>query len=364
MEESRGSKRRLVIVGGGIAGALLAKNMQFDADVFLVDPKEYFEIPWAELRSKVEPTFADRSIINHNDYFTNGRLVTSSAVSVTESEILTKEGRVIAYDYLVLATGHESSAPRTRNDRLEQFVEENQKIKSSNSILIIGGGPTGVELAAEIAVDFPQKKVTLVHGGPRLLQFVGPKASAKTLNWLTSKGVDVLLDQTIDSAGLSEEAKEFKTSAGETIHADCYFICIGRPLGSSWLRESFLKDCMDRQGRLIVDDSLRVMGKKNIFAIGDITDVAEIKQGFFAQKHAIIVAKNLRLLMKGMSEASLHKYKPGTAMAIVSLGRKEAVAHLPVITTIGCVPGKIKSKDLFVGKTRKQLGVEPRGGGT
>ena len=47
--------------------------------------------------------------------------------------------------------------------------------------------PTGVELAAEIAVDFPEKKVVLVHDGPRLLEFIGPKASNKTLGWLKTK---------------------------------------------------------------------------------------------------------------------------------------------------------------------------------
>uniref|UniRef100_A0A1D1Z243 Apoptosis-inducing factor B n=2 Tax=Anthurium amnicola TaxID=1678845 RepID=A0A1D1Z243_9ARAE len=357
MEEAGRGRRRLVVVGGGVAGALLAKTMQFDADVYLIDPKEYFEIPWADLRAKVEPSFAERSTINHTDYLTNGRLVTSSAIGVTERDVLTKEGRLIAYDYLVIATGHNNSSPVIRRDRLEQFLQVSQKIKSSNSILIIGGGPTGVELAAEIAVDFPMKKVTLVHSGSRLLQFIGPKASDKAQNWLTSKGVDVILGQFVDMDASSEADKVFKTSAGETVNADCYFDCTGKPVGSSWLRETFLKDCIDKRGRLTVDESLRVTGKRNIFAIGDITDVNEIKQGFLAQRHALVVAKNLKLLMRGTSDARLHKYKPGSVMAIVSLGRKEAVAHFPILTTIGCIPGMIKSKDLFVGKTRKQLGV-------
>lgn len=53
-------------------------------------------------------------------------------------------------------------------------------------------------------------------------------------------------------------------------------------------------------------------------------------------------------------------YKPGSAIALVSLGRKEAVAQFPLVTVIGCVPGRIKSGDLFVGKTRKQLGLNPQ----
>ncbi|KAL1807909.1 hypothetical protein ACET3Z_024899 [Daucus carota] len=84
--------------------------------------KEYFEIPWADLRAMVEPSFAERSVIY-----------------------------------------------------------QMEKIKSSQSILIVGGGPTGVELAGEIAVYFPERKVTLVHNGPRLMEMLGAKAAKKTL---------------------------------------------------------------------------------------------------------------------------------------------------------------------------------------
>lgn len=56
-------------------------------------------------------------------------------------------------------------------------MTDNEKIKGAKSILIVGGGPTGVELAGEIAFDYPEKDVTLVHNGYRLLEFIGPKAS-------------------------------------------------------------------------------------------------------------------------------------------------------------------------------------------
>lgn len=135
----------------------------------------------------------------------------------------------------------------------------------------MGGGPTGVELAGEIAVDFPEKKVTLVHRGSRLLDFVGPKASKKALDWLVSKRVEVVLEQSVDLDGVSDGV--YKTSKGETVKADCHFACIGKPLGSSWLQETFLKDGLDERRRLMVDEYLRVNGHKYVFAIGDITDV-------------------------------------------------------------------------------------------
>lgn len=63
--------------------------------------------------------------------------------------------------------------------------------------------------------------------------------------------------------------------------------------------------------------------------------------------------------MTGKEESKMASYKTGAAMALVSLGRKEGVAQFPFATISGCIPGAIKSGDLFVGKTRKQLGLKP-----
>jgi len=156
---------------------------------------------------------------------------------------------------------------------LKYLVAEHEKIKSSESILIVGGGPSGVELAAEIAVDFPEKKVTIVHNGPRLLEFVGQKAADKALDWMKSKRVEVILNQRVDLSSASDGSKTYRTSGGETIHADCHFLCTGKPLSSEWLKGTVLKDNLDGKGRLMVDEYLRVKGRKNVFAIGDITDV-------------------------------------------------------------------------------------------
>ena len=83
--------------------------------------KEYLEIPWASLRAMVEPSFGERSVINHRDYLSNCRVVTSRAINVTDTEVLTAEGRTLVYDYLVIATGHLYSVPKTRTERLSQF---------------------------------------------------------------------------------------------------------------------------------------------------------------------------------------------------------------------------------------------------
>ncbi|KAL8057900.1 hypothetical protein ABFX02_04G213600 [Erythranthe guttata] len=358
--ELAGVWKRVVVVGGGVAGSLIAKSLQFHADVTLIDPKEYFEIPWASLRSMVEPSFAERSLIYHKDYLTNGRLVVSKAISISNSQVLTAEGRLFTFEYLVIATGHNDDFPKTRSERLKEFKIEHEEIRAANTVLIVGGGPTGVELAAEIAVDFPEKRVILVHSGSRLLEFIGPKAANRTLDWLKSKRVEVKLQCSVDLNESSYETKTYVTSSGETIKADCLFVCTGKPTGSAWLKETAFKDSLDSFGRLKVDENFRVKGHTNVFAVGDITDVKESKQGYLAQKHALMAAKNLKVLMSGEKETKMASYKPQPIKVIVSLGRRDAAAQYPWTTLIGRVPGLIKSKDLFVGKTRKQLGLDAR----
>ncbi|KAF8641911.1 hypothetical protein HU200_067621 [Digitaria exilis] len=361
----RSTGDRVVIVGGGIAGALLAKTLQNHADVVLIDPKEYFEIPWANLRAKVDPAAVERTVVPHTDYLTHAKVVTASAVGIDDSVVLTSIGRAVAYDFLVIATGRTCTRPQKQSDRLEMFQRDKDRIDGAASVLVVGGGPIGVELAAEIVMTCPDKRVTVVHGGPRLLKVMGPRASAKALEWLRSKNVTVLLDQTVDLTGASpdgsDETRSFTTSAGETVEADCHFVCTGRPVASGWLKGSFIEEHTDEEGHIKVDDHLRVGGLKNVFAVGDITDVPEAKQGHLAQRQAMVVSRNLRLLVKGgaCKEEKLHRYKPCPKAPItVTLGRRDALAELPFMTLIGHIPGAVKPRDLFISRTRRMMGLK------
>ncbi|KAF0918001.1 hypothetical protein E2562_021696 [Oryza meyeriana var. granulata] len=313
----------------------------------------------------MDPAAVERTVIPHSEYLTHAKVVTASAVGVDDSVVLTSVGRAVAYDFLVIATGRMCNRPEKREDRLRMFEHDKVRIAAAESVLIVGGGPIGVELAAEIVMGSPDKRVTIVHGGPRLLMVMGEKASAKALEWLRSKNVTVLLDQTVDldaGSGVSPDDKVFTTSAGETVTADCHFVCTGRPVASGWLRESFLGDHVDGDGRLAVDEHLRVGRLRNVFAIGDITDVPEAKQGYLAQRHAMVVSRNLRLLVKGgdgsSREHKLHLYKASKAAITVTLGRRDALSELPFMTVIGHLPGAVKPRDLFISRTRRMMGLK------
>ncbi len=82
-------------------------------------------------------------------------------------------------------------APRAtpaRSFRTQRVADE---IKAARRVVLVGGGPSGVETAAEIVSAFAGKQVTLVHGGERLLPALPPKAGAKARAWLEAHGVQV-----------------------------------------------------------------------------------------------------------------------------------------------------------------------------
>ncbi|KAL2632867.1 hypothetical protein R1flu_004346 [Riccia fluitans] len=353
-------KKKVVVVGGGIAGSAIAYGLQNDADVTLVDPKDYFEVAYAQLRSCVEPTFAERSLILHADYLKKGKVLSASAVSATESELTTDTGEVLPFDFLVITTGTTFSGPKTKVERIKEFEANKKKIVDSESLLIIGGGPVGVELAGEICQDFPKKKVTLVHSGSRLIEFLGPKASEKAQKWLKNKGAEVILNDRVETEELTPPT--YATKSGKVITANAHFVAIGKKLGSGWIEASpALKEKLNDEGRLQVGQTLQVAGLTNVFAAGDITDFKEIKQGFLAGKHAAAVVSNIKKLIKNPDEKKLNTYKPlEKPFGLVSLGRQDAVAQLPFATIGGWLPGKLKSKDLFVGQTRASLGLKQK----
>lgn len=109
----------------------------------------------------------------------------------------------------------------------------------------------------------------------------------------------------------------------------------------------------------LIDSLLTQFWYHSILTIILLSLFQELKQGYLAMRHAELVAKNVRLLLEGASEKKLAVYKPGRPLAFVSLGKKEAIAQVNCFTLSGCLPGFIKSGDLFVGRTRKTYGLKP-----
>jgi len=151
---------------------------------------------------------------------------------------------------------------------------------------------------------------------------------------------------------LNPKKEKIQTSSGKEIDADHIFWCTGNSLNNAILQKNF-KDQLDSKGYLQVNVHLQVVGFRNIFAMGDITNVQEPKVAAVMGGHIDTVAANIELCVAGKS--NLKKYSP-TIIIAVCIGRNDGTGVLPggwiapsfIIKTF-------KSKDFFAPKMWKDL---------
>lgn len=299
------AKPRIVIVGGGFGGLYLAKKIdtrQFQ--VVLFDKRNYhtfqpllYQVATAGLQADAIAGALRTAFKNKADF--HFRMLRVQEVNTDQNYVATSAGDV-HYDYLVLATGCKSnffgnanmekfslplkSIPDALNIRsqLMQSLEMASMVtrpalaKKLMSIVIVGGGPTGVETAGALSelrthilpkdyptLDFNLMDIHLVQSGHQLLPGMAEKSCDRALHDLQKMGINVILGARVNdydgntailSNGTQIETNTVIWSAGVT--GD-----IVPGLDPAWIDHN----------RLIVDPHCKVVGSKNIFAIGDIS---------------------------------------------------------------------------------------------
>lgn len=359
---------RVVIIGAGFAGINLVKSLQKKPfQVVLVNQTNYhlfqpllYQVATAGLEAS-SIAFPVRGIFTRKENFVF-RLAEVLKINPGKQSIDTTIGE-ITFDYLVIATGstsnffgnehfsHLSHGMKTlyeavglRNfgllglERASLFTSEKEKETALN-IVIVGGGPTGVELAGALAEfrktifpkDYPElspdlMSIHLIESAPRLLANMSEAASAHTLKYLTSMGVMVKLN----TLAKDYDGNMATLSNGEQIPTR-YFIWSAGVKGSS--PEGLQQEVMERNGRIKVTAFNQVEGFTNIFAIGDVaqmtTDPKYPKGHPMLAQVAIQQGKNL-----GKNLYCLMENKPMTAFiykdkgTMATIGRNKAVADI------------------------------------
>jgi len=352
---------KIVIIGGGFAGARTAQDLVKNGfnDVTLIDRKDYFEVTYATLRGVTQPNkWGTSSRKKYTDFF-NGRFLQASVREMSKTQIYTDSGELISFDYAVIATGSsypsfqigKSSSALSLEQRNMHFEQENKKLVKANNIVIVGGGPVGVELAGEIADYYPGKNVTLIQKSDRLLNGFRKKTGETAHKLLSKLGVRVLLNDTMEE---NINGEYFTTNSKQLLAADLIYNCVGVKVNTDWLTRNFSHTLNDH-GHLRVDDFLRVESYDNIFAIGDCSNIKEAKLGYLADIQGEAVAKNMLRLVKGKK---LKAYKTNPDVVLVPTGRESGLVQLPfAVTTLNFLVN-MKQKDLFILKAFKGLGVK------
>lgn len=358
---------RVVIVGGGFAGINLAKALKHaPVQVVLLDRNNYHlfqPLLYQVATAGLEPdsiAFPLRGIFK-NQKNLHFRMAEVKAVRSEENILETNIGE-IKYNYLVIATGSNTNffgnsqiaenaigmkslieAVQIRNYVLKQFEEslllkDEQMIRRKLNFVMVGGGPTGVELAGAFAElrkyilpkDYPElpihmMNIYLVEAGPRVLASMSEASSLNTLKGLEFLGVKVLLNVAVKdyngstltlSNGDSIETQSLLWSAGVK----------GFPL------KGFPDSILLPNGRMKVNDVNLVDGYSNVYALGDMAQMLNdqrFPKGYpmvaqVAIQQGAQLGANIKNSLRGRAMKPFKYTDLGT---MATIGRNRAVAE-------------------------------------
>ncbi|MDX1627165.1 MAG: NAD(P)/FAD-dependent oxidoreductase [Fulvivirga sp.] len=357
---------RVIIIGGGFAGIQLAKKLRnLPLQIVMFDRNNYHTFQpllYQVATSALEPdSIADplRKQLEpkNNFYFRMGAVHEIDA----ENNRLSTEIGEIGYDYLVIATGSRTNyygndsirdnglaikqipqALDMRSHILQNFeaanITEDQEEKISRmNVVIVGGGPTGVELAGAMGelrknvlprdypeLDFSQMKIILAQAEDRLLPAMSEKSSERALKYLKKFGVDVRLETMVktynDNTAYLNTGDEIRT------HTLIWAAGVKGTFPDGLNVKSIAND------RILVDRYNCVEGYDNIFAIGDI---ASMKSEDYPRGHPMVapvamqqgrhLAKNFKNLL---NKKPLEPFEYEDKGTMATIGRNKAVADI------------------------------------
>lgn len=365
--------KRIVIIGGGFGGITLAKKLRNSSfEIVLLDKHNYHTFQpllYQVATGGLEPdsiAYPIRNIFKGTKNF-HFRIADVNLIDAANNLIHTNWGE-IKYHYLVIATGSDSnffgSAQLQKHTMplksltealdLRSLVLQNfeKALHTNNSdpgridkylnLVIIGGGPTGVEVAGALAelkkhvlpndypeLDISKVKIYLVEAGNEILGTFSDGSSEKALKFLKKMGVQVMLNT------------KLKDYNGETIifenGASLNSACVVWSAGvKGALIDGIGKEAIGKSNRILVDEFNRVIGHEAIFAVGDIALMTSDKN--YSNGHpmlaqvAIQQAKNLAHSFKNSSKNKLMKpFRYFDLGSMATIGRNKAIAEFSFI---------------------------------
>jgi NADH:ubiquinone reductase (H+-translocating) len=364
---------KLLIIGGGFGGLRLARELgnKNGIQITLIDRHNYHQ--FQPLFYQVATAGIDASNISfplrkvfHDTKNVSFRMAEVQRIVPAENKVVTNIGD-FEYDQLVIATGADTNffgnhnvqahampmkstieAMQLRNKILCNFetalmAKDEETLQRYMNIVVVGGGPTGVELSGAIAdmrrfvlpkdypsLDFSRMNIYLLEGTDETLNVMSDRSSKQSERYLRNLGVTVKLNTLLsDYDGKTATMKD-----GSVIETELLIWAAGI---KGNIPEGISKDNIARGNRIKVDRECRVLGTENIFAIGDVAYMEEgdaYPHGHpqvapVAMQQADLLVNNLtRIAMKsGNKHIEQFEYKDKGSMATV--GRNLAVVDMP-----------------------------------
>jgi len=366
-EKNKSNRPRVVIIGGGFGGLSLATALKnAPVDVLMLDKHNYHTFQPLLYQVAIGSLAADSIAFPIRRIFTKFKNFSFNMAEVqqinAESNIITTSIGTIHYDYLVVATG--SNTNFFGNKEIEHFAMPMKNIPEALNLrslilqnletalvtadirekcalmtyVVVGGGPTGVELSGALAemrhlildkdyhgLSKYDMRVYLVEGKDRVLGAMSPEASAKAKEYLLKGEVIIYNSAHVQSY----DGFYVQIDNGKTIKARNVLWAAGV---KGEMPEGIPPEAIARGNRIYVDEVNRVKGYNNIFAIGDVAAMItpETPNGHPGVAPAAIqqgthLAKNLVNLVKGEATVPFKYHDKGS---LATIGRNKAVADL------------------------------------
>ncbi|ODA77606.1 hypothetical protein RJ55_07235 [Drechmeria coniospora] len=229
-------KRNIVIVGASFAGYHVARIIGrslppgSEYQCVVVEPSSHFRFTWVLPRFCVVKGHEQKAFIPYGGYIRGApegvvRWITGRVARVTAGSVKLDgdEGAELPYDFLVIATGSyvRQGLPSRVNDDdrnagMSRMRAMQDAIESANSVVVVGGGAAGVEMATDVADLYPTKRVTLVHSKEAVMHRFGNPLREAAQEALDKLGVHVILDDRV----VKEDAGVVTLRSGRTIGCD------------------------------------------------------------------------------------------------------------------------------------------------
>ena len=368
--------KRIVIIGGGFAGLQLARKLaKTNYQIVLIDKNNYHQFQplfYQVATAGLEPSsisFPFRKVFQKSKNIII-RIAEVIQITPDQNQIETSIG-TLHYDYLVIAIGADtnyfgnvkimeqatpmksvSEALALRNTILQNYedaltVQDPENKKALMNIVVVGGGPTGVEVSGALAelknlvlpkdypeLDFKMMQIYLLEGSAKVLSSFSESASEKARDYLLKLGVNLQFNARVKDY----DGKNVFLENGTTILTNTLVWAAGVTGNKiQGLNESTI----GKGNRILVDRYNKVIGYDTIFAIGDIACMTEETYPHGHPQVAQVAIQQGKLLAKNFTALLAKKtltsftYKDRGSMATV--GRNLAVADL----------GKIKFQGFF-----------------
>ncbi|KYK59347.1 apoptosis-inducing factor [Drechmeria coniospora] len=263
--------------------------------------------------------------------------------------------RNVHYDYLVLATGANPSdgtmpwkAAGTYEECLDTLHTAASRVEAASSVVVAGGGPTGVELAAEIKYHYRAKRVVLLHAGETLVG--GDPSAASVERELAKLGVDVRKGvKALETDSKRPDGKTLVTlSDGDELLTDYYMPTVGLVPNTKFLPTELLTP----SHYVDVDECMRVRGAEDMWAVGDV--VSKPRAGLlFTEAQAAGVVKNITLALLGKRQQVVKG--PPVDVFLCTIGRERGVGRVGCVHVPSLLVWALKGRTLATERTAKYV---------